>query len=103
LGILEEDLQSLHQNSLTDLSNEELTCRIKEKEAERLKILAVEEDTWRQRSHAIWSKSGDQNTKCFHHFASDRKNCNQIWEIQMETSLEVSIQKELTKEAVICF
>jgi hypothetical protein len=50
LGILEEELQSLYQTSLTDLNNEELTGMIKEKEAERLKILAAEEDTWRQRS-----------------------------------------------------
>jgi hypothetical protein len=103
LGLLEVELQALYHSSLTDLNNEELTGMIKEKELERLKLLAVEEDTWRQRSRVLWLKSGDQNTKYFHHFASDRKNRKQIWEIQTETGHEVSGQKELKEEAVNYF
>jgi hypothetical protein len=103
LGLIEVELQSLYQTSLTDLNNEELTGRIKEKEVERLKILAAEEDTCRQRSWEFWLKNGDQNTKYFHHFASDRKNHKQIWEIQLEIDHEVTGQKELEEEAVNFF
>ena len=103
LGHLEVYLHALYHSSLTDLNNEDLTCMIKEKELERLKLLAVEEDIWRQRSCALWLKSGDHNTKYFHHFTSDRKNRKQIWEIQMETDHEVSGQKELKAEAVNYF
>jgi hypothetical protein len=46
---------------------------------------------------------GISNTKYFHHFASDRKNRKQIWEIQTEAGNEVSGQKELKEEAINFF
>jgi hypothetical protein len=85
LGQLEVDLQVMYHSSLTDLNNEALSSMIKEKESKRLKLLAVQEDIWRQRSLALWLKSGDRKTKYFHHFSSDRKNRKQIWEIQTQT------------------
>jgi hypothetical protein len=44
-------------------------------------LLKESEENWRQRSRAIWIKSGDQNTKFFHKFASFRRNSKYLWEI----------------------
>jgi hypothetical protein len=100
---LESDLQKLYQTSLTDLNNQEMVGQVNSLELERFKILQAEEDLWRQQSRAIWLKSGDQNTKFFHHYASDRKNRKQIWEIQDETCQEISGQEDLKSEAVKFF
>jgi hypothetical protein len=39
-------------------------------EPERKKLMLDEEESWRQKSRAIWIKFGDKNTNFFHHFAS---------------------------------
>jgi hypothetical protein len=57
---------------------------IKVLEEKRKKFLLDEEETWRQKSRAIWLQQGDQNTKFFHHYASHRKNRKLLWEIKDE-------------------
>jgi hypothetical protein len=65
----------------------------------RNKFLLSEEELWRQRSRAIWIKSGDQNTKYFHHFASSRRNRKHIWEILDENGQTHFRQDAIKKEA----
>ncbi|XP_073119425.1 uncharacterized protein [Henckelia pumila] len=48
-------------------------------------LLAREELYWKQRSKVFWLKSGDANTKLFHHFASSRKRKNSIVYLQDDT------------------
>jgi hypothetical protein len=70
-------------------------------EAERKKLLLAEEEQWRQKSRAIWIKSGDKNTKFFHRFASYRRNKKFIWEINDGTGVLHTGQQAIKVEAVI--
>jgi hypothetical protein len=72
---------------------------LKTLEEERNRLLLVEEELWRQRSRATWIKSGDQNTKFFHHFASYRRNRKHIWELKSEDDVIISGQENLITEA----
>jgi hypothetical protein len=56
--------------------------KLKELELIRNNYLKRKEELWRQRSRAIWLKSGDGNTKFFHSFANFRRNKNFVWEIK---------------------
>jgi hypothetical protein len=103
LDTLEEDLQNLYQASLVDLQNVDLTDQISKKEVAEIQLLKEEEESWRQKSRAVWLQSGDRNTKYFHHYASAQKNCKQIWELHSEEGMKLSGPKELKEEAVNYF
>jgi hypothetical protein len=62
-------------------------------------LLLIDEEHWRQKSRAIWLKSGDQNTKYFHKFASAKRNQKHIWEIWDELGQEHRGQEALKAEA----
>jgi hypothetical protein len=59
-----------------------LSARLKLLEHDRNKLLLAEEERWRLKSRALWIKSGDKNTKFFHHYASYRWNKKHIWEVK---------------------
>jgi hypothetical protein len=63
-------------------------------------ILQANEEKWRQRSRAIWVKSGDQNTNFFHHFANHRCNRKHIWEIFDDTQQRLTGQKTIKEEVL---
>jgi hypothetical protein len=84
LDQLEEELRVSYQEASRELRSQVMIDHIKNMEEEQNKIILAEEELWRQRSRAIWIKSGDQNTKYFHYFASSRRNRKHIWEIMDE-------------------
>jgi hypothetical protein len=61
-------------------------------------LLLLDEELWRQRSRAIWLKSGDQNTRFFHSFASARRNNKHIWEILDEDGQITGGKRHLKKK-----
>lgn len=76
---------------------------INTKEKERKDLLKEEEDTWCQKRRAIWLKSGDRNTKFFHHFTNDRQNRKQIWDLHLVSRLKITGQQDLKEGAVEYF
>jgi hypothetical protein len=76
---------------------------LKNLEQSRNKYLKEKEELWRQRSRAIWIKSGDQNTKFFHNFANFRRNHKFVWEIRDELGILHSGQEDLKAEATKYF
>ena len=50
-------------------------------EKKKEKLLDIEEKELRLKSKALWLEEGDKNSKCFHNYASHRRNINTISEI----------------------
>jgi hypothetical protein len=103
LETLEEELRVGYSGLSRDGMDTTTTCHLKSLEAERNKILLLEEDYWRQKSRAIWLKCGDRNTIFFHKFASARRNQKHIWEINDESGQNHRGQEALKKEATRYF
>jgi hypothetical protein len=72
-------------------------------EKERNEILSYNEEKWRQRSRAIWIRSGDSNTKFFHHYANQRRIHKHIWELVDDDGQQVKGQADLKKAATKYF
>jgi hypothetical protein len=73
------------------------------KEAVRFHLLKKEEESWCQKSRAVWLQSGDCNTKFFHNVASAQKNHKHIWDLHSEEGRKITGQVELKEEAVKYF
>jgi hypothetical protein len=82
---LEGELQASLQEDSQEGGNRGRDNILKILETERNQILLAEEILWRHRSRETWIKSGDQNSKFFHHYASSSRNKKYIWEIKDET------------------
>jgi hypothetical protein len=78
---LEADLELLYAHKYIGSLTVDLYHRLSLLEEERNKFLLDEEESWRQKSRAIWIKSGDNNTKFFHNFASYERNKKHLWDI----------------------
>lgn len=66
-------------------------------EKRRQTLLKEQEETWRQKSRAIWLKSGDKNTKKIQAYARGRKGTNTIWELKNEGGDRVTSFKNLAE------
>jgi hypothetical protein len=99
LSSLEEEIRA----TLSNLPRSGLypinACRLKSLESERNRLLLIEEEHWRQRSRAVWLKSGDRNTKYFHKVANVKRNHKHLWEIWDELGQEHRGQEALKSEA----
>jgi len=68
-------------------------------EAKKMKILSIEEESWRKNSQAIWLKQGNKITKFFYKFVDNRRNMNAFWEVLGEYGSNISGQHDL--EAIV--
>jgi exonuclease III len=75
----------------------------KQMELERNNILRGVEEQWRLRSRAIWIKSGDNNTKFFHNYASHSRIRKHVWEITDENGYTITEQGAIKEKAVYYF
>jgi hypothetical protein len=72
----------LHHESNFSEDDVSFLCEL---EAHCHSILEKEKTTWCLKSHALWQKEGNNNTKLFHHYANFSKNLNSIWEIKVDS------------------
>ena len=69
-------------------------------EGKKEALLLQEEQKWRLKSRALWLAEGDQNTKYFHRYASQRKSINTIHEIRTVQGSWAKSFEEKTQAAV---
>jgi hypothetical protein len=100
---LEADLELLYVQKYKGSLTVDLDHRLSLLEVERNKFLLAEEESWRQKSRAIWIKSGDNNTKFFHRFASYRRNKKHLWDITDDDGRVHSGQDAIKNEVVSYF
>ena len=64
----------------------------------------MEEEAFiRLKSIVVWISLGNNNTRFFHYFASNKKNLNSIWELVDENGNLVKGQDQLQNLAKNCF
>jgi hypothetical protein len=78
---VEGELECLYHQKNIGSTLDDLDLHCKHLEGVCNKLLLDEEERWRQKRRATWIKSGDNNTKFFHRFASYRRNKKYLWEI----------------------
>jgi hypothetical protein len=96
-------LEIFYRQKNVGITNEVTEQHGRQLEVDRNKLLLEEEESWRQKSRAIWIKSGDKNTKFFHNFASYRRNKKFLWEIRDEDGNVHTGQEAIKKEVVSYF
>eukprot|EP00253_Pinus_taeda_P005326 PITA_05326 len=100
---IDKELQFLSTHFKNDSISSHTQKQIWDLEKQKQKILAKEEATWRLKSHAIWLREGDKNTKFFHIFANRWRQVNTIWEIKDEAGKYFFSQEDISCEAVKFF
>jgi hypothetical protein len=63
------------------------------------KVMELDEIYWRQKSHAVWLKEGDRNTKFFHRLANSHRRNNFIGALNIDGHMTLD-SEEITAEIV---
>ena len=79
---VEAQIMEMYENNREGVFNSLELHELKKLEAMKESLLLQEENKWRLKSRALWLAEGDQNTKLFHSYASQRKNINTIQEVK---------------------
>ena len=85
------------REELVGLSNEDQICRLQLK-ADIEQLASLEKISWRQKSHALYVKEGDNNTRFFHKLTNSHRNASQIKRIEVDGVLyedETDVRSQL--------
>ena len=63
------------------------------------KVMELDEICWHQKSHAVWLKEGDRNTKFFHRLANSHRRNNFIGALNIDGHMTLD-SEEITAEIV---
>ena len=85
------------REELVGLSNED-QIRCLQLKADIEQLASLEKISWRQKSHALYVKEGDNNTHFFQRLANSHRNANQIKRIEVDGVLyedETDVRSQL--------
>ena len=74
LKIFEGELETIYLYNTCGIMSEQVKAWVKELEAQKLEFLKIEEETWRQKNHAIWLAKVEQNAKKISSFCRSKKS-----------------------------
>lgn len=80
-----DQISKLHKQ-LEEYSSDHTHYKIIELEKYHLALLKQKEIYWRQRAKTRWLKQGDNNTKFFHAYATNRKRRNFIQSLKINNN-----------------
>ena len=78
---VEKDIDEWYTQNISGIVSREESLAIRSLEREKLRILKIEEESWRQKTRVTWLVAGDSNTRSFHKIVEGRRKGNVIWEI----------------------
>ena len=97
--IILKEMERLHlEMEVSTITKEQLVKEI-ELETKLQKISRQIKEEWRLRSHILWLKGGDQNTKFFQNQCRDKKRWNTIRELKTKDGS--AIQGKVTISAEV--
>ena len=85
------------REELVGLSNEDQIRRLQLK-ADIEQLASLEKISWRQKSHALYVKERDNNTRFFHKLTNSHRNASQIKRIEVDGVLyedETDVRSQL--------
>jgi hypothetical protein len=100
---IEEGLNDLYHQKTQGLQNADIEQQLMKLEEDRKKLLLEEEERWRQKSRAIWIKSGDNNSKLFHVLQAIKEIKSTYGRLSMKWASSISGQEAIKDEVINFF
>ena len=97
---IEGKIKEVYDNNKEGVFNSKELEDLKKLEATKDGLLLQEEKKWRLKSRALSLAEGDQNTKFFHRYASQRKSINTIHEVKNTRGILAKTYEEKSKVVV---